>query len=138
MAHVLLSLTPASLIIITFSKHNNFLVCDCRCGRYEDDQMTKMNGLLPGSSPAQNNPQDRGLHSERQHSLVFLHDYRHDHDDILYEIHRCHMISMDGCSVMVVMTTWLAFAFAIDGVAERSCGKSGSKSRCTIVFLVFF
>ena len=100
--------------------------------------MTKMNGLLPGSSPAQNNPQDRGLHSERQHSLVFLHDYRHDHDDILYEIHRCHMISMDGCCVMMVMTTWLAFAFAIDGVAERSCGKSGSKSRCTIVFFVFF
>ena len=91
MAHVLLSLTPASLIIITFS----FLVCDCRCGRYEDDQMTKMNGLQPGSSPAQNNPQDRGLHSERQHSLVFLHDYRHDHDDILYEIHRCHMMWMD-------------------------------------------
>ena len=73
----------------------------------------------PGSNPDQNNPRDRGLRNGRQHILVCNDD---DDDD-----------DMNKMKIKIIMTmlmkTWLAFTFAVHGIAEGTC-KESEKDKC--------
>ena len=67
-AHVILSLTPASLLIIIIMIIMINMAMTMKPGRNPDLD----DHYGPGSNPDQNNPQDRGLRNERQHNLTMM------------------------------------------------------------------